>query len=150
METTPNASRRALLGAGAAVLGVAALSGPLSAQMDHSQHGPKGAYAQLIQATNHCRLTALACEKHCISALKTGDTELVDCLASVTEMLPVIEATNRYAILDATRLKELAAVCAQVCADCAKTCKKHIKEHKECKDCYDSCLECEKACKAVA
>lgn len=150
MENTPNIQRRALIGGGAALVGLAAVGGSAQAEMNHAHHGVSQKYADLIRSTNHCRQAALVCEKHCVDMMKDGDTSLADCLASALEMLPIIEATHKLAIADTKRMSEVAALCAKFCADCAEVCKKHAKKHKECKDCYDACIDCEKACRKVA
>lgn len=151
-------SRRQALYAGGAVLaaGGLAFAGAARAEHeghdhgahdhgshDHHAHGEHGKadsqHQALIEAAQHCMASAEACVPHCISLLGKGDTSLAECLESVLAISPVCGAVARLASLDAPRLKDLAKVCSDICADCEKVCRKHAEHHKVCKDCADSC-----------
>jgi len=141
----PATSRRELL-AGAAIAGLAIpLAGTaVAAETGHEHHGAH--HPELTKLALDCVGLGEACVAHCIKVLGTGDTSLTDCLISVNAMLPMCAALARFAASDAKRLKELAAVCIDVCDDCAKECEKHADHHEECKACGDACVDCIKAC----
>lgn len=44
------------------------------------QHGASGQYGALIQEALHCIDTGNACTAHCISDMRGGSTELLECL----------------------------------------------------------------------
>lgn len=145
-------SRRQALYAGAALAaGGLAFAGKARAEHDghdhgshdhhgHGDHGQADSQHQaLIEAAQHCVASAEACVPHCISFLGKGDTSLAACLKSVLAISPVCAAVARLASLDSPRLKDVARVCSDICADCEKECRKHAEHHKVCKDCADSC-----------
>jgi len=140
------ASRREIL-ASAALAGLAVpLAGSALAETGHDHHTHGGPHhPELTKLALDCVGLGEACVAHCIKLMGTGDTSLTDCLISVNAMLPMCGALARYAASDAKRLKELAAVCIDVCDDCAKECEKHT-EHAECKACGEACVDCIKAC----
>jgi Cys-rich four helix bundle protein (predicted Tat secretion target) len=115
--------------------------------MDHSAMGSK--HKAVIDTASDCIAKGEVCVAHCLEMLKAGDTSLVDCMKSVSIMMPMCAALMRLAALDATRLKELAAVCKDVCSDCEAECKKHADKHAVCKACMESCTACIKECKAL-
>ena len=132
----PIANRRELL-AGVALAGLAApFAGSALAKTGHEHHGQH--HPELTKLALDCVGLGEACVAHCIKVLGTGDTSLTDCLITVNAMLPMCAALARFAASDAKRLKELAAVCIDVCDDCAKECEKHT-EHEECKACGEAC-----------
>lgn len=115
--------------------------------MDHSAMGAK--HKAVIDTASACIAKGEVCVAHCLEMMKAGDTSLVDCMKSVSIMMPMCAALLRLAALDAPRLKELAAVCKDVCSDCEAECKKHAEKHAVCKACMDSCTACIKECKAL-
>lgn len=165
-DNTATLSRRAALGLAAAAVtlgaGAALAEGMDHSQMDHSQmdhskmdhsgmdhsmHGTK--HKALIDTANACVAKGEVCVAHCMDLIKGGDTAMVDCMKSVSIMMPMTAALVRLAAMDAKRLKELAVVCKDVCADCEAECKKHADKHSVCKACMDSCTACIKECKAL-
>lgn len=115
--------------------------------MDHAMHTTK--HKAVIDTASACIAKGEVCVAHCIDLMKGGDTAMADCMQSVSIMMPMCAALVRLAALDAKRLKELAAVCKNVCADCEAECKKHADKHAVCKACMDSCTACIKECKAL-
>jgi Cys-rich four helix bundle protein (predicted Tat secretion target) len=154
-------SRRSLLTTGGAMLaGAAALvasprlaeaeqdphAGHNMGQMEHMDHAgheghgkPASQHQALIDAALDCVAKGEACVPHCIDLMGKGDTSLVECLKSVLAMMPMCTAVARVAALDAPRLKDLAKLCGEVCADCEKVCRKHAEHHAVCKACAESC-----------
>lgn len=148
-------TRRAALGL-ALTAGVAAVAPALAAdehaghgEHAHHDHGAGPKHQKLIDAALACVGRGEVCIDHCIKLLSTGDTSLKDCIRSVSGMLPMCVALARMAALDAQRLKDVARVCIDLCADCEKECRKHQDHHAACKACAESCADCIKACKAV-
>ncbi|WP_280138530.1 Csp1 family four helix bundle copper storage protein [Methyloceanibacter methanicus] len=121
------------------------MAGAGQARAEHAHHGAK--HDDLTRLALECVGHGEACVAHCITVIGSGDTSLIDCLASVNAMLPMCATLARYAATDAKRLTALAKVCIDVCDDCAKECEKHADEHEACKACGDACVACIKACK---
>jgi Cys-rich four helix bundle protein (predicted Tat secretion target) len=151
VSSASDMSRRHALRLGGALLATgAALGSSMEARAEHAGHEHHGGdhahhahasskHQALIDAAQRCVASAEACVPHCVALLGKGDTSLAECLESVLEMAPVCTAVVRLAALDAGRLKELAKVCSDICADCEKVCRKHAEHHEVCKVCADSC-----------
>jgi Cys-rich four helix bundle protein (predicted Tat secretion target) len=146
-------NRRDLL-LGASALAVAATASTASAadhhhdHMNHDHHVPgAGKYASLIKSAADCQVAGDECIAHCIVSMKSGDTTLADCLKSATEMMAVCPATSKLAAMDSASVKQMIAVCADICAACEKECRKHEKTHATCKACADACAKCVDECK---
>jgi protein SCO1 len=150
-------NRRLLLGGSVAALGigVGALQ-HLQAQQHPNHRGPAakshkrpeyhGRHGELVAAAQACLAKGEVCMRHCIAALSTGDTSLVDCLKTVTAMLPICQALERYAIIDARHLRELSRLSTTVNTECEAECRRHADHHNACKDCADACAACVSAC----
>lgn len=72
----------------------------------------------------------------CNEMLRHGMTDLADCHARVVDMLTMCEAMWTMAAADtapATRVKALAALCADTCRDCERACKPQAVKHPECR-----------------
>jgi Cys-rich four helix bundle protein (predicted Tat secretion target) len=150
-------NRRLMLGGSVAALGIGfGASQHLEAQHHPNRSGPAaksnkgpdyhGRHAELVTAARACLANGEACLRHCIASLSTGDTSLVDCLKTVTAMLPVCQALERYAIIDARHLRELTRVSILVNTECEAECRRHADHHNACKDCADACAVCVTAC----
>jgi Cys-rich four helix bundle protein (predicted Tat secretion target) len=165
-------TRRQVLSSGAAsgfvLAAAAAAADPASGQeehkhhdMEHMDHGA-GAPQQnthdhnaparhkaLIDSAFACLNHGEVCINHCLTTLSTGDTSLKDCMRSVSVMMPMCAALARAGALEASRLKDIAKVCIDICADCETECKKHAEHHAACKACGQSCADCIAECKKV-
>lgn len=139
--------RDVLVAATAGVISTAVLAQSAQAEEAHNHGG--NPYQDVIDASLHCVKTGEACIAHCLESFKAGDTSLAMCAATVQEMLSMCNSLSSLASLDSKHLKDLARVCASVCADCEKECRKHADHHDTCKACADSCLNCIKHCKAI-
>ena len=145
--------RRAVVSAG---LGLVATATAVSAQEhDHKHHehhagstGP-ALHQALIDVALECVNRGQVCNNHCLELLGAGDTSLKECMRTVSAMLPMCQALASLAALNSPRLKQLAKVCIDVCADCENECKKHEKHHAACKACRESCTKCIEACKKI-
>lgn len=150
------ATRRAVLAAGAgfAVAAVAGGAGEADAQGQHDHHGAHDAggarHQALIDAALACVNRGEVCVEHCMTLLGKGDTTLKDCLRLVSTTMPMCLALARLGALDAPRLKDVARVCGEICADCEKECRKHQDHHAACKACAEACAACVKECKKVS
>ncbi len=169
-------TRRQVLSSGAAsgfvLAAAAAAADPASGQeehkhhdmehMDHMDHGTGAASEQnthdhnaparhkaLIDSAFACLNHGEICINHCLTTLSTGDTSLKDCMRSVSVMMPMCAALARAGALEAARLKDIAKVCIDICADCETECKKHAEHHAACKACGQSCADCIAECKKV-
>ena len=130
------------LAAGPAVAGAAAHS------EDH-QHESSGKYADLIREALHCIETGNACAAHCISDMRSGSTELLQCLVRVRELLIACAALVPLAAFDSDHLKTYAAATIEVCDTCEAECRKFEDKHTECKVCADACVACRTECEKV-
>jgi Cys-rich four helix bundle protein (predicted Tat secretion target) len=144
-------NRREILVAGAAGVALLAQGREAAAQ------APKKADARtaLLDSLLKCVATGEACLAHCATELGKGDKSMANCNRRVHEMLALVRATHSLAALDSELLGKAAAVCATACKLCADACGEHKAHfahgmHLECKACMEACLECEKACRAVA
>lgn len=168
-------TRRQVLSSGAAsgfvLAAAAAAADPASGQeehkhhdmehmehMDHAAGGPEqnthdhnapAKHKALIDSAFACLNHGEICINHCLTTLSTGDTSLKDCMRSVSVMMPMCAALARAGALEASRLKDIAKVCIDICADCETECKKHAEHHAACKACGQSCADCIAECKKV-
>ena len=117
----------------------------------HMEHGDGGSarYQSIIDAALTCVNRGNVCLNHCITLLSSGDTSMKDCIRTVSAMLPMCATLASYAGLEASRLKDLAKLCIDVCSDCEAECKKHADHHAPCRACAESCATCIKECKAL-
>jgi len=151
-------SRRAMLalttGAALAATATAAASQDVHDHGAHDHHGSHdhaetAVHKALIDAALDCVNTGEVCVSHCISSLGSGDTTLKDCLKAVLVMMPAVSGLARLAALDASRLREFAKVCGDICADCQAECKKHQDHHAACKACGEACGKCVEECRKL-
>lgn len=155
--------RRRLLG-GTACAALTLTAGGATAQQGktnpHANHGKPapgpaqehvghGRHAALVASVKACVAKGEACIKHCIALLNQGDTSLVDCLKTVTAMIPICRALERYAVIDAKHLRELAQLCITVNEECEAECRKHADHHASCRECADACTACITECNKV-
>ena len=157
--------RRRLLG-GTAIAALALSAGGVQAQQGknnpHAHHGAPGGkqtpgqahdhgtghgrHAALVASVKACVAKGEACIKHCIALLNQGDTSLVDCLKTVTAMIHICRALERYAVIDAKHLRSLAQLCITVNEECEAECRKHADHHSSCRECADACTACITEC----
>ena len=119
-----------------------------SEQNAHDHNAP-AKHKALIDSAFACLNHGEICINHCLTTLSTGDTSLKDCMRSVSVMMPMCAALARAGALEASRLKDIAKVCIDICADCETECKKHAEHHAACKACGQSCADCIAECKKV-
>lgn len=103
----------------------------------------------LFAAAERCGKVGTVCLNHSIRLTRAGDKTLADCIRSVRSMLPVAAATGRLAALNSAHLKDVAKVCADICAACEVECRKHEFHHKECAACAAACADMVTECKKV-
>jgi Cys-rich four helix bundle protein (predicted Tat secretion target) len=118
---------------------------------------PAGAalFADAQRATAECVRAGEACIAHCATELAAGNTQMGKCNIASHDMLALCRATLSLASAESALAKRLALVCADGCRVCAQACLEHKEHwahgmHLACKVCYESCLACEKACRALA
>jgi len=111
---------------------------------EHQHHGD--AHAALIREALHCIETGNACAAHCIDDMRSGNTELLECLVQVQELVIACEALAKLAANDSEHLKTFAKATIEVCETCEAECRKFEDQHVQCKDCADACVACMKEC----
>lgn len=109
----------------------------------------KDVHQGVVDATQECLAAAYACRELCVATLQKGDTMMAACLRTVSDMIPLCEATAQLAASKSKHLKKTAAACIDACTDCEAECKKHAAMHAECKACLDACTACIAACKKI-
>ncbi|WP_425039388.1 Csp1 family four helix bundle copper storage protein [Primorskyibacter sp. S187A] len=114
---------------------------------DHSAHGK---HASLAVASADCGAKAVACQAHCIVLIKAGDTSIIDCLTSVTDLVPTAAALKALASSASPHLGHMASAARMVVKACETECLKHAEDHAECKACADSCAALIKEIDALA
>lgn len=144
-------NRRAFLtNAGLLALGAGA-AGSVSAATEsggHEQH-TSGKYADLIREAHHCMETGDACAAHCVNDMRTGNTELLECLIQVQELVIACQALSRLAAFDSEHVNTYAAATIEVCDTCEAECRKFEDQHVQCKDCAEACVECANECRKI-
>lgn len=146
-DVVKNKTRRDIL-IGAAAVATTLSAGKAFSSSEH-QHHQTNSNTDLIDIAYDCIKKGQTCNDHCIELVKSGDTSIADCMASVSEMLASCDALAQMASYQSRHLPALAEVCIAVCEDCEKECKKHAKKHVACKACADSCRDCIDACKKI-
>ena len=114
-----------------------------------SHRHESGAHAALIREALHCIETGDACAAHCINDMRTGNTELLECLVQVQDLVTACEALAKFAASDSEHLKVYAAATIEVCESCEAECRKFEDKHSQCKDCADSCVACMRECRKI-
>lgn len=148
-DTPTDNSRRNLL-LGSAAISASLIASNSFAAMDHSQHhNMQNPHSSIINAALSCIKTGDACAAHCIQLIQMGDNTMADCLATVTDMLPMCSTLAKLSASQSSHLSEFAKVCTAICEDCEKACKEHADKHTACKDCMNSCAACIKECKKL-
>lgn len=103
-------------------------------------------YASLVAATRACLVKGEACFRHCVGQLNKGDTSLVDCLKTVSGMLPICRALERHGSIGAKHIRESATLCSAVTSECEAECRNHAEHHVACKECAKACAACIDEC----
>lgn len=131
------------------LVALAATPGLASAAAAGSHEHHTGKHTDLITEALHCIDTGSACAAHCIAEMRSGDTELLECLVQVQELVIACEALAKFAAYDSEHLKTYAAATIEVCETCEAECRKFEKRHNECKDCADACVACATECEKI-
>ncbi len=146
-------NRRNVLTAGGALAATTVMSQVAQADTHdaHSGHMMGGMHKNqtVIDTAMSCIINGNICLDHCMILFTENDTSVAECANQVTLMLPICDLLMKYALADTSYLKQIAAVCIDVCSECERECRKHADKHAQCKACAESCAECIKACKAL-
>ncbi|MDJ0926530.1 MAG: four-helix bundle copper-binding protein [Gammaproteobacteria bacterium] len=145
----PLQDRRAFLVTSGLAALTAAPALAAAAEESGEHHDAHEKYGDLIREALHCIETGNACAAHCIDDLRSGNTELVECLVQVQELVIACEALAKLAAHDSEHLKTYAAATIEVCDTCEAECRKFEKKHEACKDCADACVACRKECERI-
>ena len=148
-DQTPQENRRAfLINSGLLAFAAAPVAASAAAGSGTHQHGEE-AHAALVREALHCIDTGNACAAHCIEDMRSGNTELLECLVQVQELVIACEALAKLAAYDSEHLKTYANATIEVCETCEAECRKFEDKHAQCKDCADACVACMKECQRV-
>ena len=123
------------------------LVGAASASGGHEHHS--GKYTDLIEEALHCIETGNACAAHCIVDMRSGNTELLECLVQVKDLVAACQALVHFASYDSEHLMAYAKATIEVCDSCEAECRKFENKHDECKACADACAACAEECKKI-
>lgn len=150
MSENQSSRRTFLINSGLIAVGTGASSAAMAAaEGGGHEHHAGGAYKDLIHEAHHCIETGDACAAHCISDMRTGNTELLECLVQVQELVIACQALTKLAAFDSEHVEAYAAATIEVCDTCEAECRKFEERHAECKDCADACVSCATECKKV-
>lgn len=144
-QTSREDRRAFLINSGFLALAASPVAVSAAATSGAHQHG-EGPHADLIREALHCIETGNACAAHCIDDMRSGNTELLECLVQVQELVIACEALAKLAINDSEHLKTYAAATIEVCETCEAECRKFEDKHPQCKDCAEACVACMEEC----
>ena len=140
--------RRFLVNSGLLALAAAPIAAAAAEDLGEHQHAHEK-HSALISEALHCIETGNACAAHCIEDMRSGNTELLECLVQVQELVIACEALAKLAAHDSEHLKTYAAATIEVCDTCEAECRKFEERHETCKDCADACVACRKECERI-
>jgi Cys-rich four helix bundle protein (predicted Tat secretion target) len=145
MESPVN--RRSFLSSSA--VAVTAATASTLAQAQPKPAPAPAAGNELVATIQKCLSAAYVCRELCVATLQKGDTMMAACMRTVSDMIPLCEATAQLAASKSKHLKKTAAACIDACTECEAECKKHASMHAECKACLEACTACIAACKKI-
>ena len=106
-------------------------------------------YANCITTSKNCVASAEICLTKLMPMLMKGEESCFECAIATRQMLPICEALLSLSAQKSPLTKDIAKLSIKSCTECAAACKPHIDHIPECQDCYLSCIECIKSCKAI-
>lgn len=96
-----------------------------------------------------CQACATACLQCAQACLREEDPKaMARCIALDTECADMCRLAATSIARGDTHMKEVCALCAQVCQACAAECFKHPMDH--CQQCAQACQRCADACRHMA
>lgn len=126
-----------------------AVTAATAATVANAEAKKEAASSSLSKTIEECLSAAYACRELCLATLQKGDTMMAACMRTVSDMIPLCQATAQLAASKSKHLKKTVAACLDACIECEAECKKHASMHAECKACLDACTACVAACKKV-
>ena len=134
--------RDALMGSAAVAAAFGAIAcAPKQANAEHPHHHIDPSQASLADAALECVRKGNLCAAHCIALLGQGDTSMANCAATVSAMLPAMQALAAIASTGNKRTTEIAKALVKLCEDCEAACRTHADKHETCKGCMISCQQ---------
>ena len=106
-------------------------------------------YANCIITAKNCVASAEICLTKMVELLAKGEETFFECAVATRQMLPICEALLSLSAQESSLTTGIAKLSIKSCTECAAACKPHIDHHPECQECYISCLECVKSCRAI-
>jgi Cys-rich four helix bundle protein (predicted Tat secretion target) len=106
-------------------------------------------YANCITTSKNCLALAEICLTKMMPMLMKGEESCFECAIATRQMLPICEALLSLSAQKSPLTKDIARLSIKSCTECAAACKPHVDNIPECQDCYLSCIECIKSCKAI-
>lgn len=96
-----------------------------------------------------CYTCAAACD-HCATAcLSEPDPSMMaDCIRSDLDCADVCRLAAAAMARGSDSMKEICALCADLCDRCATECEKH--DHDHCQECAKACRDCANECRKMA
>ena len=129
--------------------GAALTQASTSAIASSSHASAPNPYANCIKTAKDCVASADGCLTKMMVLLAAGENTFFECAVATRQMLPVCEALLSLSAQESSLTTEIARLSIKSCTICAAACKPHVDHHPECQDCYLSCMECIKSCKAI-
>lgn len=100
-------------------------------------------YTESMEALMVC---AAACE-NCVS-ISINDGKPLSCCPLCIDCADVCILAFRLEAHNSRYVKEVMAVCADICTACAEECEKHAGYYPHCKACAAACRKCAEVCRA--
>lgn len=117
-------SRRTLLTAGGAAAAAAGVSLATEGDLLALRRAPVE-NRPLAMTALACVRGGQACLKHCLDALKAGDTSAAGCAARVQELVLSAGALSRLAINGSRQLGLMACAVREIASECREVCHQH-------------------------
>ncbi|WP_342526308.1 four-helix bundle copper-binding protein [Chryseomicrobium sp. FSL W7-1435] len=103
-------------------------------------------YHELVKTLQECSAACNHCFDSCLN--EEDVTMMAECIRLDRECADFCSYLEQAILRNSPFVKQLAALCADICDACAEECGKHTHDH--CQQCAKHCQLCAEACRAIA
>lgn len=96
-----------------------------------------------VEALVSCAAVCTECAGNCLA----GDESLVPCMHLNLQCARLCETLVQFIALNSRYVKQLAALCAEVCHACARECSRH--DNPYCRKSMNACMDCATICSGL-
>ncbi|MGK9265247.1 four-helix bundle copper-binding protein [Bacillus inaquosorum] len=107
--------------------------------MEHTSQACIEACINCMEACNHCFTKCLE---------ENAQHDLSGCIRLDRECADICALAVKAMQTDSPFMKEICALCADICEACGTECEKH--DHDHCQACAKSCFACAEQCRSMA